>query len=161
MALCTCAMSSEPRSDSSERLIVSKDGASAKRKAGFRRRERDQGKSGKVGVQEQPSWCLGWRASRRPCRPDSTKDEEERGASFASSPRLLCCPRPGLCLGPNHAELRLATAKHLDTEDAEHRAKQSTSRCRDLSPGVGRAERLTGRRPARLEQRPRHQSSVR
>ena len=102
------------------------------RQQGRRLGQRKAGKvekpgTGKVGVQEQPSWCLQpWRASRRPCRPDSTeRKDEEGGARFASSPRLLCCPRPGLCLGPNHAELRLATAKHLDTEDAEHRAQQS------------------------------------
>ncbi|CAE7575438.1 rsmF [Symbiodinium sp. CCMP2456] len=40
-------------------------------------------------------------------------------------PLLLRCPRPGLCVGPDHAELRLATAKHLDTEEwAELNASQ-------------------------------------
>eukprot|EP00439_Symbiodinium_sp_Y106_P045782 s258_g5.t2 len=38
---------------------------------------------------------------------------------------LLRCPRPGLCVGPGHAELRLATATHLDTEEwAELNASQ-------------------------------------
>ncbi|CAE7752784.1 rsmF, partial [Symbiodinium necroappetens] len=68
-----------------------------------------------------------------------TSDSSERlivskdGAAFLVPPAveglppalLLCCPRPGLCLGPNHAELRLATAKHLDTEEwAELNASQ-------------------------------------